>query len=192
MYESIWKRVFDIAFSISLLVILFIPMVVVAVVIRLTSPGKAIFKQIRYGVDSKPFEVYKFRTMQQDTPSLSAQVGEEVISSHMTPVGKVLRELSIDELPQIFNILAGQMSFIGPRPLSSADEITLALRRKNGADRVRPGITGLAQVNGRNLLNERTKAKFDAEYADNVSLKEDVRILLKTVKDVFLRTNIYR
>lgn len=192
MYSAFFKRTFDLIFGVIFAVLGMIPMIIISIIIALTSKGGIIFKQTRFGKDSRPFSVFKFRTMYTDSPIVSAQAGGDVVESHVTTVGHVLRKTSLDELPQLWNVLVGEMSFVGPRPLAGTDSVTLKLRTENGADRVRPGITGLAQVSGRNEVSEVEKAEIDSLYASNVSFRNDLKIVLLTLKHVFLMTGIYK
>lgn len=190
MYEKIFKRWFDFVFSLLLLIVVAIPMVIVAIGIKSTSKGPVLFRQKRYGVGSKPFVFYKFRSMSVDAPIISALDGHEKLEKHITPLGSFLRASSIDELPQLFNILMGQMSFIGPRPLAETDIKTLELRKKFGADKVKPGISGLAQVSGRNSVDAVKKAEYDYCYAKRVSFLFDAWLVLLTVYTVIKHTGI--
>lgn len=114
------------------------------------------------------------------------------ITSYITPFGMFIRKTSIDELPQLLNIIKGDMSFIGPRPLASTDERVLALRKKNGADQVRPGISGLAQVNGRNNITDENKAAYDAKYASQLSVQLDIVLIIETLVSVIKRDGIFK
>ena len=145
MYKGI-KAVLDEFMGICLIIILLIPMLIIAMLVKMTSKGPILFKQERYGIYSRKFTIYKFRTMYIETPEKSNQEFKD-IENFMTPLGKVLRKLSLDELPQLFNIVMGDMSFVGPRPLADSDIDVIYMREKDGADKVKPGITGLAQVN---------------------------------------------
>lgn len=182
MYQSIFKPVLGLVLSVVALIILAIPMLTIAAIVALNSPGPILFRQTRGGKNGHPFTVWKFRTMYVSAPEkANKDFSHDAMAHYMTPVGKVLRKYSLDELPQIFNVLAGQMSFIGPRPLAKTDAYALQLRKQVGADQVRPGITGLAQVNGRNGLNDDQKVAYDKEYCDRCSLKMDLGIILKSV-----------
>lgn len=189
MYILYFKRMFDLIMSVVLLIITAVPMLIIALAIKLTSDGPAFFKQERIGKDSIPFTIFKFRSMSVGTKAISAQnrVDGDV---HITRVGHFLRKTSLDELPQLFNILKGDMSFIGPRPLAEVDAETIQLRKKNGADQVRPGITGLAQVSGRNLVNSELKAFYDGEYSQNITLLNDARIIILTLRIVIAQEGI--
>jgi O-antigen biosynthesis protein WbqP len=190
MYKNL-KIILDEFMGFCLVIILLIPMLVIATLIKLTSEGPIFFKQERYGVHSRIFTIYKFRTMYIETPEMSNQEFKD-INDFITPLGKVLRKFSLDELPQLFNILKGEMSFIGPRPLASSDIKVIKMRKQSGADEVRPGITGLAQVNGRNNILDSDKAYFDQIYVENVSFLSDCKILLKTCLNVTLAKDINR
>ena len=189
MYAII-KRCFDIILSLLLLILLSPLLMVIILTIRLTSSGPAVFSQIRSGKNEKRFVIYKFRTMSMRAPDNVST--ENLTSSHryITPVGKFLRQSSLDELPQLFNVLKGDMSFVGPRPVIPSEKILLALRRRNGASRVRPGITGLAQIRGRDTLDVIAKSRYDALYAHRCCFCLDIYILLHTVKCVLRREGI--
>lgn len=190
MYKSI-KTGLDIFMSLCLIAILIMPMIVIALLVKSTSKGPVLFKQQRYGINSRKFKIYKFRTMYVETPELSNQEFES-IDNFVTPVGKILRKFSLDELPQLFNIIKGNMSFIGPRPLAESDIDVVKMRKRSGADRIKPGITGLAQVNGRNNILDSQKAYFDKIYADNISFSVDLKIIIGTLLNVTLAKNINR
>lgn len=188
MYKH-FKRILDIIFSVLLIIVLLVPMLIVALLVKCTSKGPVFFKQERYGIESRKFTIFKFRTMYIETPELSNQEFNN-IDKFITPLGGFLRKLSIDELPQLFNIFLGQMSFVGPRPLADSDYNVIKMRKVNGADKVRPGITGLAQVNGRNNILDEYKAHYDAIYAQNCNFKVDFVILVKTGLNVIMAKDI--
>ncbi|EPC89852.1 sugar transferase [Lacticaseibacillus paracasei] len=186
-YQGIMKRTFDIIGSFTMLILLAVPMIVIAVLIKVTSPGPVLFKQTRFGRDSKPFTLIKFRSMKINTPEKSnKEFSNSTMQLYITSVGRVLRRTSLDELPQLLNILRGEMSFIGPRPLAETDEFVITQRQKNGADQIKPGISGLAQVNGRNLIDDEQKA----EYAEHCSFTMDLSILIKSVLVVIMQEGI--
>lgn len=164
-YRNFLKRFLDTCVAIILGILLSWLLVIIAILVKLTSKGPVFFKQERFGLNSKPFTLYKFRSMTDGAP-IKANSEFEDITSYVTPFGMFIRKTSIDELPQLLNIIKGDMSFIGPRPLAITDEKVLDLRKKSGADRVRPGISGLAQVNGRNNITDENKAAYDAKYAN--------------------------
>lgn len=179
------KRAFDIIVSLITLIILAIPMIIVAILIKLEDGSPAIFKQLRMGKKLKPFYIYKFRTMKTQREELNSDMSHEEMT---TKVGKVLRATSIDELPQLINILKGEMSFIGPRPwiLEYYEWFTDEQKRRSD---VRPGITGLAAVKGRNGINIFKKINYDLEYVDNMSLWLDIKIFFWSIVAVFKKTN---
>ncbi len=172
----------DITFSLILLIVLSPLMLAVAVLIRADSEGGSLFTQVRTGRDGRPFIIYKFRTMRQSAPHDVAAALLRGSEDHITRIGRVLRKTSIDELPQLFNVLKGDMSFVGPRPVVLTERELIRLRRENGADRVRPGLTGLAQVVDRHMVAPRQKAYYDAWYAHNVSFGVDASVLFYTAR----------
>ena len=159
-------------------------LLVVAILIKLTSPGPVFFKQRRIGKDKKEFEIYKFRTMRTDTPKDMPTHLFTNAESFITPVGKFLRKSSLDELPQLFNILRGEMSFIGPRPALWNQFDLIEAREEVKANSLKPGITGWAQVNGRDEIPIDQKASLDGYYIDNVSFGLDLNILVLTLTTV--------
>lgn len=181
----------DLILAVPTLIILFIPLIIIGVIIKLTSKGPAIFIQERYGKYSKPFKLYKFRSMVDKAP-VKANSEFEDITSYVTAFGMFIRKTSIDELPQLWNIIKGNMSFIGPRPLAITDENVIKIRQKNSGDSVLPGISGLAQVNGRNRLTDEQKAYYDGEYAVNVSFCLDVSLTVKTLLAVVKRDGVFK
>lgn len=154
-------------------------MVVIAVLVATTSKGLVFFKQERYGLNSKKFVIYKFRTMYIEAPVVSNKEFSD-IHNYLTPLGSFLRKTSLDELPQLWNVFIGDMSAVGPRPLAETDLDVIKLRQQTGADRVRPGITGLAQVNGRNRISDNQKAAYDDEYAKNLTFAMEFKVIFKT------------
>ncbi|SYW04000.1 Uncharacterized sugar transferase EpsL [Oenococcus oeni] len=191
VYRNFFKYSLDIFFSLIMLIILFIPMLFISFFIKVDSKGPVFFKQIRFGLNSKPFIIYKFRSMVINAPVKANQDFDD-IKSHLTKVGFFIRKFSIDEWPQLWNVLKGDMSIIGPRALADTDRIVLNLRKQNGADKVRPGITGLAQIHGRNNITDQKKAFFDAEYAENLSAINDLKIIFKTIVLVLGRKGIFK
>lgn len=179
------KRAFDIIVSLIALIILAIPMIIVAILIKLEDGSPAIFKQVRMGKNLKPFNIYKFRTMKTQREELNSELSHEEM---VTKVGKVLRATSIDELPQLINILKGEMSFIGPRPWIVEYYEWFTDEQKRRSD-VRPGITGLAAVKGRNGINIFKKINYDLEYVDNMNLWLDIKIFFWSIVAVFKKTN---
>ena len=192
-YENYWyirmKRVFDIVCSVLAIIILFPVIIIVFLLIKLESKGPAIFKQVRSGRYGKPFYIYKFRSMKVNTPNIATN---DFVNSdkYITKVGKVIRKTSIDEIPQLFNILKGEMSIVGPRPVILEEEDLISLRAEYNIDNLYPGITGWAQINGRDNIDNKEKVKYDYEYLINRSLKFDFYIIIKTVLKVIQRSDI--
>lgn len=179
------KRSFDIVLSLVLGIVLMLPMLLIAALIRIDSPGPALFRQERLGKDGKPFVIYKFRTMRMDAPSELSTWEFTDSSRYITKVGGFLRRTSIDELPQLWNILRGEMSFVGYRPVCLTETELNKLRQEYGVFSVKPGLTGLAQVCGRDNIDFREKAGIDAEYVKKRGIKLDAWCLFKTVAVVF-------
>ncbi len=185
---TIIKRLLDIVLSLLFLTLCFPIFIVIAAIICADSEGPIIFRQTRIGRYGKPFTIYKFRTMFTATPHNLATA--ELPQRYITAIGRFLRQTSLDELPQLVNVLKGDMSFVGPRPVIERERHLLRLRRHYGADRVRPGITGLAQIRGRDELQPYRKARYDAEYADNCSFLLDCYIFFSTLRYVIRREGI--
>ncbi len=183
------KRFFDIIISLFGLIILSPLLALTCVVIFIDDGLPVVFRQKRVGRNSKLFTIYKFRTMKKGTRS--AATGELSESDEqITKSGRVLRKTSVDELLQLINVLNGTMSIVGPRPLIPEEKEIHALRERYGVYKVRPGVTGWAQINGRDALDDETKALYDKEYVEKQSLLFDIKILLKTVAVVLKRENI--
>lgn len=179
------KRLFDVLISLVLGIVLLLPILLIGILVRIESDGPAIFCQKRMGRDGKPFVIYKFRTMKISAPKdLSAKEFENS-DQYITRIGRFLRRTSVDELPQLWNILRGDMSLVGYRPLCLTEQEINANRAKCGVFIMRPGLTGLAQVNGRNDVNDDEKLKWDVRYVRECSVKMDLLCLLKTVTTVF-------
>ena len=181
MYVRFGKRVFDIIIALPALAILSPLMIGAAIWIKLDSKGSILFRQPRAGQGNVPFIVYKFRSMAQTAPSDMPTNDFKNADAYITRSGKVLRKLSIDELPQLLNVIKGDMSIVGPRPVVLTEKRLLSLRAKHGATAVKPGITGWAQINGRDELTPDKKAKLDGFYAKHVSFAFDVKCILMTV-----------
>lgn len=164
MYKCFLKRLFDIICSLLGIIILAIPMLIIAIAIKIDSKGPVLFKQMRVGIHKKNFTILKFRTMRIDTPHDAPTHELSDPQKWITKVGGFLRKMSLDELPQIFNIFVGQMSIIGPRPALWNQDDLVAERDKYGVNDVKPGLTGWAQINGRDELEIPVKAKLDGEY----------------------------
>jgi len=191
MYPFI-KRSLDLFSSLLMLVLLSPVLAAIAVLIKAESPGPVIFTQKRAGKNRRDFTIYKFRTMRTDTPKDTPTHLLQDPQNYVTKIGKILRRLSMDELPQLVNILRGDMSFIGPRPALWNQFDLLEARERLGANGVMPGLTGWAQVNGRDELPIPIKAGFDGEYASRIGFSFDVRIMLMTIKKVFTGEGIKR
>jgi O-antigen biosynthesis protein WbqP len=183
------KRIFDILLSVGILIVLAIPMLLITVLVRLTSKGPAIYWSKRVGMNSVIFEMPKFRSMQMETPTVATHLMKRP-DKFLSPIGAFLRRSSLDELPQLFSILKGNMSFIGPRPALFNQQDLILLRKKNGIDGVKPGITGWAQVNGRDELSIADKVGYDVEYVNNQSLLFDLKILWMTFVKVIRRAGV--
>ena len=184
MYQHFFKRFIDIILSFIAIVILLIPISVISLIILITDPGPIFFTQKRFGKDKKFFKILKFRTMKVDTPDVPTHKLKNP-EQYVTSIGKILRKLSLDELPQIFNIFIGQMSFIGPRPALWNQEDLIKLRDKYHANDVRPGLSGWAQINGRDDVSQKVKAKLDGEYIKNLSFIFDCKCFFGTFAKVF-------
>ncbi len=181
MYNKFGKRTLDIIIASFALIVFAIPMLVVALWVKLDSRGPALFRQPRFGKDLVPFTVYKFRTMTTDAPSDMPTNAFKTAGSHITRSGKIMRRLSLDELPQLFNVLKGDMSIVGPRPVVLKETRLIEMRGQVGANSVKPGITGWAQVNGRDELNDAVKSRMDGDYVRGFGFMMDVKCLLLTV-----------
>ena len=183
------KRDSDLVLSILAIILLFPIMTIIAISIKLTSKGPVFFKQKRAGMYSKPFYIYKFRTMKDKSPILST---EEFIDckSYITKVGKFLRKTSLDEIPQFLNVIKGEISLVGPRPIMLEEKDLIELRKEKGVDCVRPGITGFAQINGRDHISIEKKVSYDEVYVDKASILFDIKILFITALKVIKRDGI--
>lgn len=191
IYRTTIKRIFDVFFGVLLLICLSPLMLVLAIWIKLDSKGPVLFKQERVGRNGKRFTIYKFRSMSDDAPHQIATSEFDTALSYITRSGQLMRKTSLDELPQLVNVVKGEMSFIGPRPLIPKEEKVLRLRHANGAESLAPGITGLAQVRGRDEVTDTQKANYDGEYAGNVTLRGDFSILVETVLAVLARRGVH-
>lgn len=192
MYEHHIKRWLDVLFSLIALIVLSPLYLMIALLVKLTSRGPVIFSQKRVGKGKQYFQIYKFRTMRSDTPHDVPTNDLRNSGSFITPIGKVLRKTSLDELPQLINILKGDMSLIGPRPALWNQDDLIALRDQYGANDVLPGLSGWAQVNGRDYLSRdlEKKARRDGEYAHHISFEFDVKCFLLTIIKVINRQGI--
>ncbi len=181
---KIVKRGLDVCFSAVLLVLLAFPMLLIAVAVRIDTPGRAIFKQIRVGKDGKLFVCLKFRTMYTSAPPCLSSRKFENRERYVTRVGRLLRKTSLDELPQLINVLKGDMSFVGPRPLILSERDVHTERKQRGVYGLRPGMTGLAQVSGRNSISDKEKIRLDTAYLYEIGFIEDIKIIGKTALEV--------
>lgn len=184
MYNKFFKRLIDLILSTLGIVILAIPMGVIALIIKITDPGPVLFKQKRVGIHKSHFNLYKFRSMMVSTPKDCPTHLLENPDQYITKIGKFLRRSSLDELPQLFNIWTGKMSIIGPRPALWNQDDLIAERDKYGANDVKPGLTGWAQINGRDELEIPVKAKLDGEYVEKMSFGFDCKCFFGTITSV--------
>ena len=184
MYEKYIKRALDIVISLTALIVLSPVLLLIALLIKLESKGPVIFKQKRFGKNKEFFEILKFRSMRTDAPKDVPTNDLKGAQSFITPLGAVLRKTSLDELPQLWNILRGDMSLIGPRPALWNQDDLIAERDKYGANDVRPGLTGWAQINGRDELEIPLKAKLDGEYVEKMSFLFDCKCFFGTIASV--------
>ena len=178
------KRLFDLAGAVVALALLLLPILLVAIAVRLTSPGPALYWSDRVGKNNRIFRMPKFRSMLTGTPAVATHLLPDA-SSHLTPIGSLLRRTSLDELPQLWSILTGDMSFVGPRPALFNQADLIELRTERGVHTLKPGLTGWAQVNGRDDLPIPRKVEFDVEYMRRQSLLFDAYVLWRTLIKVF-------
>lgn len=190
MYLKVFKRLIDIVLSGIGLIVLSVPMGIVVIIIKIEDPGPALFKQKRVGKDKKLFSLYKFRSMKMNTPHDTPTHMLKNPEQYILKTGAFIRKTSIDELPQMWNIFKGDMSIIGPRPALWNQEDLIAERDKYGANDIRPGLTGWAQINGRDELEIPIKAKLDGEYVKNMSFLFDIRCFFGTILSVLKRDGI--
>jgi len=183
------KRVFDLLLALAAAVVLALPVMLVAVLVRLTSPGPALYWSDRVGRYNTIFKMPKFRSMQIGTPAVATHLLSNP-DAHLTPIGSFLRKSSLDELPQLWSILVGDMSFVGPRPALFNQHDLIELRTQQGVHALVPGLTGWAQVNGRDELPIPDKVKLDGEYLQRQSLWFDIRILWMTFVKVLRRDGV--
>ncbi len=181
-------RIFNLTLSLFLCVIFFIPLLIISILVKLTSPGPAIHWSKRVGRQNKIFLMPKFRTMRIDTPQVATHLLDG--KSYLTPIGSFLRKSSLDELPQLWPVLTGEMSFVGPRPALFNQDDLVELRTKHNIHTLEPGITGWAQINGRDELSIEDKVKFDEIYLQKRSLSFDIKIIFLTAYKVLLRADI--
>ncbi|MBP3427874.1 MAG: sugar transferase [Clostridia bacterium] len=179
------KRALDIILSAIGLVVIAVPMLIVFAIMYIDDPGQVLFSQYRVGLGGRRFKLYKLRTMRCDTPKYLSTSEVDDPNKYITRVGRVLRKWSIDELPQLINIVKGDMSIVGPRPLISDEYEIHELRFKCGVYKVRPGLTGLAQINGRDTVTPADKVRWDVKYLENFGFITDAKIVLATIPKLF-------
>ena len=184
MYKHFFKRFIDIVLSFIGIVVLALPMIVFALIIKAEDPGPAFFKQKRIGIHKTQFSLLKFRSMKMSTPHDMPTHMLENPEQYILRCGRWMRKMSIDELPQLFNIFTGKMSIIGPRPALWNQDDLIAERDKYGANDIKPGLTGWAQINGRDELEISEKARLDGEYAEKMSFAFDCKCFFGTIKSV--------
>ena len=184
MYKKFGKRLIDILLSSLALILLALPMLIIAIIVKLTSKGTVLFRQRRVGKGKHIFMMPKFRSMYTETPADMPTHLLQDPERWLTPVGRVLRKTSLDELPQILSIFTGKMSIVGPRPALWNQDDLVAERDKYGANDVRPGLTGWAQINGRDELPIDVKARLDGEYVEKMSFLFDMKCIVMTVLKV--------
>lgn len=183
------KRIFDFVAALVLFAVLLIPMLIIAAAVRLTSVGPALYWSSRVGANNRLFQMPKFRSMRIDTPEVATHLLNDP-NRFLTPIGPFLRKSSLDELPQLWCILKGDMSFVGPRPALYNQDDLIALRTERGVHQVAPGLTGWAQVNGRDELAIPEKVRFDEDYMRRQSFLFDLQILFMTAAKVFGRHGV--
>ena len=183
------KRTFDIIFSLFCLIMLIIPIIIISIFIKTLTPGKVIYWSERVGIKNKLFLMSKFRTMKEDTPEIATDKLKNP-NNYITKLGKFLRKTSLDELPQIWNILKGDMSFVGPRPALYNQYDLIKMRTNKGIHELKPGLTGWAQINGRDNLSNEMKVNYDYEYLIKRNLFFDLKIIFLTFYKVFKQDQI--
>ena len=183
------KRIIDLLLSIAILVLLVAPMLLIAIAVRLSSKGPALYSSDRAGKNNNIIKMPKFRSMRIDTPAVATHLLDNP-DVYLSPIGGFLRRSSLDELPQLFSVLKGDMSFVGPRPALFNQNDLIALRTEKGVDKLLPGITGWAQVNGRDELSIPDKVALDVEYLNRQSFWFDMKILWMTFLKVVKRDGV--
>ena len=183
------KRIFDLLLGVAILVLLVAPMLLISIAVRLSSKGPALYWSDRVGKNNKIFKMPKFRSMLTGTPAVATHLLDNP-DTYLSPIGGFLRRSSFDELPQLFLVLKGDMSFVGPRPALYNQDDLIALRTEKGVDKLLPGITGWAQVNGRDELSIPEKVDLDVEYLNRQSFWFDIKILWMTFLKVVKRDSV--
>lgn len=181
---KIIKRLLDIMISATSLLVLAVPLTTVAIIIYIDDPGNVIFSQERVGLKGQIFKLYKFRSMKISTPKYLATSEVSNPDSYITNVGHIIRKYSIDELPQLLNVFLGDMSMVGPRPLIAKEKDIHEMRIQQGIYAIKPGITGLAQINGRDTVSPIKKVAWDKKYLDSMGLGTDFKIIFETALKV--------
>ena len=189
MNNNLVRRLLDILISIPLCSLLLIPCILIAILIKLTSKGHVIYWSERKGKDDISFLMPKFRTMLEGSPSLATHLLKEP-ERFLTPIGSFLRNASLDEIPQIYSIIKGDMTYVGPRPALYNQQDLITKRKKEGISLLLPGVTGWAQINGRDDLSIDQKVKYDLYYLNNRSLNLDLKIIIITILKVLKRSNV--
>ncbi len=190
MVYKVVKRLFDLTATIILLLVLIVPMIIVALLVKTTSKGPFLYWSDRVGKDNSIFHMPKFRTMRIDTPAVATHLLSDP-DQFLTPIGPFLRRSSLDELPQLWSVLKGDMSFVGPRPALFNQDDLIALRTERGVHRLIPGITGWAQINGRDDIPIPKKVEFDEYYLHHCSFWFDLKILVLTFFKVTRADNVH-
>ena len=183
------KRSFDFTMALTAIIFLSLPMVIVAILVKTTSPGPILYWSDRVGSNNVIFRMPKFRTMRIDTPAVATHLLDNP-DQWLTPIGKFLRKSSLDELPQLFSILTGDMSIVGPRPALFNQDDLITLRTEKGVHHLTPGLTGWAQINGRDELPIPVKVEFDEWYLKNRSIMLDLKIIVQTFVKVLRKEGI--
>ena len=183
------KRIFDFILGLSLILIFCFLMFIISILIKIDSIGPVIHLSKRIGKNNKIFFMFKFRTMKINTPQLSTDKLKNS-KKYITKMGKFLRKTSLDELPQLFNVMSGSMSFVGPRPGLYNQKKLINKREKLGINQLTPGITGLAQINGRDLIDDKKKIQYDLKYLNERNFFYDIKIILKTIIHIFIKKDV--
>ncbi len=183
------KRLFDLIAALFLIVLFAIPIILIAVLVRITTSGPALYWSNRIGINNSLFRMPKFRTMRTDTPAVATHLLSKP-DAFITPIGRFLRKTSLDELPQLYSILKGDMSFVGPRPALFNQDDLIALRTERGIHHLVPGLTGWAQINGRDELPIPEKVSYDEYYLEHRSFFLDMKILLRTLLKVMKKEGV--
>ena len=183
------KKIFDLLLCLCLIIVLSVPIIIIAVLVMLTSRGPALYWSDRVGLGNQLFRMPKFRTMRIDTPAVATHLLKEP-DIYLTPIGRFIRKTSLDELPQLWSVLKGDMSFVGPRPALFNQEDLISLRTQKGVHQLIPGITGWAQINGRDDIPIPVKVEFDVHYLKHRSLMFDIKILFLTLFKVLRREGV--